>query len=183
MDYFGYNVDETTFSVLSGYTGRNNNLVWTCSGSGPQRVLELGARVKVTSGSSTVRHSIYDAAGNLVMQGSAAITVTGTSLIWVTHTAFVDVSGNPIANPTLTGGTNYIMCTTGSAGTAQAAYGAGAAGNEVWKAANYTAGYPATLGTGWNSIAQKICIRCGVIPQNSSFMPIVMNHFNRMRND
>jgi hypothetical protein len=182
MEYFGNNNSSETYSAtISGYALKNYNYNFTCPGSGAYIVNELGAMVKVASGSFTIRCCIYDTSGNFIMQGSAAITVTETSAVWKTHTDFVDSAGTAISNPQLTGGTNYFLCVSGSSGSGASYQSApGGTNPACYTPINYTGGYvsPMKPQGSWVNYTRLPVIRCGVTPATS--IPVIMNHYRQM---
>jgi hypothetical protein len=174
VTYFGHNVDEATSWYFAGYSVWNhraggNSIVWTCPGTGSQPVSSLGALVKVAS-AANLRIAIYTQGDDFgdpgtaafLMQGSAEIAVSETSLTWKTHTSFVDVNGDPITSPTLTGGTNYLMMATSDGGSMEIGYGATTGYTQFKTGADYTAGFPATDPSYSGAVQYEWCIRCGV---------------------
>jgi hypothetical protein len=163
LTYFGFNSDENVDSAPGNLTLRNNTLVWTCPGSGAQNVGELSIRCRVNSGSGSIRLAIFNTDTSFVMQGSAAVSVTGTSLSWIGHTAFVNQVGSPIATPQLTGGTNYILAASIDNIVNHAYQSGHTNGDCIYLAEQYQTGFPVNIPGGTGSV-NWYCIRCGVEP-------------------
>lgn len=161
-EYFGHNIDET------GEDAWSSNIFWEpayeCPGTGSMSVLELGGRVRVTTGSQNFRAGIYTAAGAFVMQ-TGQITVTETSLTWKSGTTFYDVSLGAIGSPVLTGGSSYILALVfPETSTIHIAAGSGGSYSAKSASGSYVVnGLPATLpspdDTGTNFLT---CVRCQV---------------------
>lgn len=186
MDYFGNNSAGDGDSALSGYIAWNDNsgVVWTCPGSGLQKVNELGVLVYVTSGSANVRCGIYNSSGNLVMQGSAKIAVTETDSagVWKTHTSFVDGAGNAITTPQLTGGQNYYLVNTGDGTTLRQRRTAVTSGYTKYRSSEYTSDMPDTIPASPTNGTNLACIRCGVTPASSGIsIPVLQSSYRRRR--
>lgn len=184
VTYFGHcNSDgtlktgETPASLGTGWTGvtaRNAPAAYafTCPGTGTQDVISLGHYVKYSTGTADhIRMAIYDTAGTtLIGQGSAEITVDNAAVAWREHTAFTNGAGDAIT-PQLAGGTAYMILVTYDGGVTEpwgwTDWGA-LYGNRI--SADYTAGFPASLGAGVaNDYLQTM--RCGVEPPAAGGSP------------
>jgi hypothetical protein len=167
VTYFGVTTVDASVNV-AGSTYWNDEISWVCPGTGSQDVKALGLWANVWNASypQNIRLALYDLAGNLIAQGSTAISVTSATPSYWEHSSFVDVAGNPIF-PTLVGGTGYKIVSTGS-GTyvddLQHGILYGATESIAYKHVDYTAGFPAALPTPDGSGTFRPAQSCGVEP-------------------
>lgn len=163
VTYFGLNADGGGVYQPGLYANwnDNNNIVYTCPGSGTQDIKELGARV-YTNSVGNMRLAIYTTAGAFLTQGSAEInTEPPTGYEWLSHTSFVDQTGSP-HSPQLTGGTAYLLAITGD--DQNNVYICGdivTSGYMLYGGNDYTGGFPANLPSS-GSADKQYCVRCGV---------------------
>ena len=176
--YFGNNSYSEYNDNYNGYWGRlsSSNSGCTCPGSGLQNVKELGIVACVNAGTGVSRLAIYDALNNFVMQGLAAVNVTETTPTWKTHSSFADQSGNAMATPQLTGGVRYALVCSGSTDvTLWHGYNYQESTDNDYGIADYTGGFPASLGYGTSMGTFCVAMRCGVEPaSNSISIPALM---------
>ena len=170
VSYFGQeSIADGSDASIDGISVYNSvaatGVTLACPGSGSQDVASLGAYVRSWTGGGSLRCAIYTAAGALVMQGNAKIDVAEYGEYgWQEHTSFVDVNGDAIASPQLTGGTDYLLALSTGGSMYVYSISQGATNGQI-KAVNYTVdGFPAALGTGWSGFSTSYSIRCGVEP-------------------
>lgn len=185
ITYFGKNENGSDVHSATTYTysNDNSNIVYTCPGSGSQEVKELGVRVYSES-TGYIRLAIYDASLDLVCQGSAQIDVeslvSGGSA-WVSHTSFVDFSGDP-TTPILTGGTAYVFALTCSA-TCNIWKDDVTSGWMKYDSDDGLDGFLETLSQD-SSNTREYCWRCGVEPYSAggeNIVPLIMQQFRRRK--
>lgn len=150
--YFGYNTAGSTSGAAGGYTLFNSALPWTCPGSGSQTVRELSA---YCSGSGNARIAVYSADRSTLVASTDSFALSATPG-WQGRTG-ANISPGPAS---LTGGANYVIAVTSNDQLTQY-YDDGSAGDCAYILANYTGGFPASLGAG-TGIARDYSIRCGV---------------------
>lgn len=162
--YFGYNVDETTYHTYRITAARNKAGLpgFTCPGSGAKGVRELAARGYATAGSN-IRSALYNTSSGFIAQGSAQIALP-LAVTWNTHTSFTNVAGMPIS-PTIVGGLDYLLVASVDSGAPvnKLAYTVSVLGDCVYGTIDYTGGYPDPLGILATQVAEKYCLRCGVV--------------------
>jgi hypothetical protein len=165
--WFGNTTGDTDADIYS-YPAWNNDAVaaFVCPADGA--LTGLRAKVRVASGSQSIRIALYAVAGDrdFIAQGSAAITVSNTSYETKTHTAFVDRTGASVT-PSLTSGTHYIAVIAGHSGTVYCARNTTSSGllyrpGGSWNITNADA-FPATL-EGGTEYAGPVCLEIGVTP-------------------
>ena len=134
----------------------NNIAVKTfqCPGTGTQVVKEISADIKLISGSSNMRCAIFsNDSGTLIAQGNSAVAVAGAADSWQGHLTQASITPNPA---TLTGGTNYVLVVSVSAGpgTVGTDHADSTANSFKFDNVDRSGGYGATLpaGTAGNPI-------------------------------
>jgi len=158
----------TSTDTLSAFSTENDSTLSLvqCPGTGNFQLVQLGLYCKVASSAAHIRLAIYGPVDgthntNLVAQGSAALTVSSTSLGWVDHFAFTDASNNPIT-PNLVGGQKYRLMAT--ADLSGCAFTFSANGANHYDATVRTTGWPATLAALPNNNGNEfVDIRVGVV--------------------
>jgi hypothetical protein len=150
--YFGYNVIGSQSGAAGGYTLFNSSATWTCPGSGSQAIRELSA---YCSGSGNARIAVYNADRSTLIASTDSFALS-TTAGWQGRTN-ANISPSPA---TLTGGASYVIAVTSNDQQTQY-YNDASAGNCAYILANYTGGFPASLGVG-TGIARDYSIRCGV---------------------
>jgi len=168
ITYFGINVNGGGANTATRGGLTDGTIPVICPGNGAQNVHELAGFFKsgAVGTMSNVRLAIYTTAKAFVMQGAAVLNTSSLSYVWLTHTSFVDVGGNPILNPQLTGGTAYLLCVTTSTDnqTANMAY-EGVFPYGMYQSGDYTVtGFPATLNLTNPALLKDFDMRCGVTP-------------------
>lgn len=161
LTYFGFTDTPVFINTSNGYTLRNENKVWTCPGTGSVPVVSLQGYCSISTGNPNVRLAIYTTGNAFVMQGSVEVVVPASEA-WTGHTSFVDQAGSPIASPTLTGGTNYILCMSFDGDINYYGTTTHGADDCSYHMTEYTAGFPATLGGSSGGTTNWYAIRCGV---------------------
>jgi len=186
-DYFGNNTDGTNNTGAAGTYAWNNpsDIAYTCPNSGTQIVVELATRCYTTD-AGNVRVALYTTAGVLVCQAATESAAPG-SADWVVWTSFTDAVGDPITDPEITGGTDYILMVTADGGTVYVRYNAVTSGYARYAAGDLTGGFPADVSGSFpgSATGAERCIRCGVDPAAGGLSipiaPISMYHYNNMR--
>lgn len=156
----------TSFDYWNGYTLHNVDGVWTytCPGTGTRAVQSIELWCKSSGGTpGAVRLAVYDTGLNLIGEGNSTSSVSSTTVGWFGHVNTADLkpaggSGGQAVN--LTGGTNYVFAYSTTSSDVRIAYVASAGAKYV--AADYSTGYPSTLGAGSN-ISQKMAFKIGVL--------------------
>ena len=183
--WFG-NATGTTDADIYSYVAwtHDTNAPFICPADGV--LTGLRAKVRVASGSQNIRLALYvpGEGGAFIAQGSAVIAVSNTTYATVTHTAFVDRSGNSVA-PNLTSGTHYAVLISGQAGTVYCARGE-TADSLLYGVGHYDIennnGFPATLAAG-NQYAGPPCLEIEVTPAGAgAALPVLMNLQRQFRN-
>ncbi|MCU0521326.1 MAG: hypothetical protein MUF84_11620 [Anaerolineae bacterium] len=172
ITYFGRNLEDAGSSsvTVAGYAWRNNpaQVDYVCPGSGNQKLVELSVRGRLNNAGDTglIRLAIYNTSLGLLYEGSAAVSLTQTSAYWAGHTAFLDVDGNPVATPLLTGGTSYIIAVSAilTSGAIYIYRGSGSSGDyKFYNTTDYTVGFPNEIAAGSDSTS-LVDMRAGVEP-------------------
>lgn len=141
---------------FSWYSGKS----FQCPGSPGDTVTikELSAYVQNGGSAGKIRIGIYDSDGNLVCQGTAQVSFSGT-FSWQGHLAQADMTPNPC---TLVGGDYYRLAMyTPNDDRVNFKYQAGSSGDVKYTVTNYDSGLPSSFpaGTNWSGWWM---IRCGV---------------------
>ena len=137
------------------------NTTYVCPGTGNQILKELSVYCKIGANYPEIRVGIYTAAGVLVAQGTALVTVTGSSYSWQGHLVVTNITPNPCV---LTGGTAYRLAyytTVNDTCTSQYETGGTNAGSYLVDT-DYSASLPATFPSPTGSWTGMWNIRAGV---------------------
>jgi hypothetical protein len=135
-EYFGATSPSgSDFDILNQIT--EGNAATACPGTGTRAVTEITGYLKSAGGTAgNTRLAILDSSYNLVCEGSAAVSVSSTSAGWVGHVGAANITPNPC---NITGGTTYILASSGSSTDVLINYVA--SGSGWYKIADYTTGY------------------------------------------
>lgn len=175
-EWFGLHVSPSGDITLGdpSWISNDDGVTWTSPGTtgDTYAVNSLGAYMKLSLAGQTVhmRCAIYLAADrSFVMQGASEITIPSDSYTWLEHTTFTEQDGDPIASPTLVGGTNYLLSCGADVywGVMGLIASPTATDAHTRGAADYTGGFPAALPDGTPSGAGTVppTIACQVTKQ------------------
>lgn len=174
--YFG----TVTAAGVSNFGGSDDSTGWfwranvgvshVCPGVGEQRVEEMSSEVGIFSGAPNILIALYDAAGALVGQGSAAVAVTNPKA-WQGHMTRAaikparGVAGDPMV---LIGGQSYRFAVARDAAGILATDTSGnilTLGDVDYNSAqDLTGGWPAVLPSGTDYDGYLTSVRIGVSP-------------------
>lgn len=179
-EYFG-DLNESYISerALSPYSMVTKN--YSCTKNGP--LVNLSCWCKSNGGTpGHLRMALYASDGAFICQGSGEITVSATSFAWAnaTHTEFVDSVGSS-CSPTLSSGTEYKIAWSSDSTDVYFAYSSGSNGDTNYKEADYTSGFPSSIGSGWSPYTQLYAVRFGVGDTSGLSIPVAQAIYRRRR--